>query len=532
MRNVQGKEGRAGRCSEMAQYPGKTGYYDQKELHQLSTCLGFPGGFLIDGLQSAHFAIELNKPVSDCVLRKLLESRHLEHKLEKVFNHYPAHHNRKLFLKAMSLLRHKRLNFSEISMARVAFELYRSEDHAGMLASASVVLTALNMLGRVMSPVQLETEIQKQQNTADFPSRIQMYEFMDLVTKCAHSKSVEREVEALTSVQSPMSTIECTESGGLLPLPNLDWLLLAKEEHICAHLDEQYRKSLYKKVKATPPSSNTDGVLLASRVYREESTANSRRQLHTLAPVLAQSQHQLFKARNGFAVLSKEQLQAAESLHTSRQSSRAGARSKLASRGGDTRLTDAGSRMSKKSSMSSRAGTRSNWVLDTSSEHPAGSRANMGSGHQYSPGHVSSLSRGDNYVTEFHDRLAQLPQSVTKEACSVEYLPKSKSVPVLPSLHQKSCKEEMTVEDLSEETSKKARTKSKMLSSTSAFQFSKLGEKESRSYCEDVGRVVSEQDIQHHRGLIDELKWEELRRKWQQQPNKLQCSSRIRHTTL
>ena len=526
----------------MAQYPEKTGYYDKKELRRLSTCLGFPGGLLIDGLQSTHFALEQNKPVSDSVLRKLLESRHLEQKLEKIFNHYPAYYNRKLFLKAMSLLRHKRLNFSEISMARLAFELYRSEDHAGMLASASVVLKALNMLGRVMSPVRLETEIQKQQNTVDFPTRIQMYEFMDLITKCAHSSAVEKEVETLTSVPSPMSTIECTESGDLLPLPNLDWLLLTKEEQVCTHLDEQYRKSLYKKVKAAPPSPNTDGALLASRVYREGSAANSRRQLRALVPALEQSQHQLFKARNGFTVLSNEQLQAAESLHASRQSSRAGARSKMASRGNDTRLANASSRMSMRCS---RAGMRQvpssklSAIIDSASRSRIDSSAGMDPEPQNSPGQVRSLSRSDNYVTEAHeipDRPVWLPQPATKEECTVEYLPKSKSVPVLPSLQQKNHKMEMTVEDLSEESSKRARPKSKKLSSTSAFQFNRLGKREgSPATCgyENIGRVVSEQDIQHHRGLIDELKWEELRRKWQQwPPNTLQCSSGMRSHTI
>jgi hypothetical protein len=343
----------------MARYPEKAGYYGRRELFRLSTCVGYPGNFLVAGLQTSGLAPDLNEPISETAIKDLLESKHLDHKLEKIFNHYPAYYNRKLFLKAMSLLKHRRMSFSEISMARVAFELYRSEDGAGMVASANVVLQALSMLGRVMSPVRLESELLKQQAIVDFPSRIQMYEFMDIITRCTDSRLVEKKVELLSSQKSIQDYAGFAE---LQPLPDLDQITMTRDEQIRAHLDEQYQKSMYKKTKVTPPSSDTRGVLQASRIRREEKAAGSRRQLHILAPALEQSQHQLSKARNGFTVLSKKQLHAAESLHASRVASRAEMRSGMVSRinktdsGMELRLDAAGTR----STMSSRAGSRMN----------------------------------------------------------------------------------------------------------------------------------------------------------------------------
>lgn len=430
----------------MALYPEKAGYYDRKELVRLSTCVGFPGSFLVDGLQSTHLAGGLDKPVSDGVIRKLLESRHLVCKLEKRFNHYPAHYNQKLFLKVMSLLRHKRLSFSEISTARVVFELYRDDDGAGMQASASVVLQALNMLGRLMSPIRLKSEILKQQATVDCPSRIQMYEFLDLAARCALTSTVEKE---MASIETPC-------------LPDSEELLMTKDERISAYLDKQYKHSLYKKITPTAHSCNTGQVVLASRVQREKSVTGSQQQLHVLTPALEHSQHQLLKARNGFMVFSMEQLQAAESLHASRQSSRAEMRSNIASR------ARARSHVNSRAGLQSRVGTRSK----------VGSRAGM-----------------------IKQEFGHCPPSPTM--MELERVPKSKSVPILPTLR-------VQEQNPSENTTQ--RPLSKLSSPSTGI----------------LHPVVSELDIQHHQGLMDELKWEEVRQRWQQPAIRIQYRPRYR----
>ena len=183
-------------------YPERVGYYDRKEIFRLCSCLGFPGSFLLEGLGHGSMPrFQSAERMSESVIKDLLNSKHFTARLEKTFNRYPAHYNRKLFLKAMLLLKQKQMSFSEISLARVSFELYCSEHGIGMLASANVVLQALSMLGRVMSPLKLEVEIQKQQAVVDFPSLIYLYEFMDLILKCALSSQVEEEMQSSESTE-------------------------------------------------------------------------------------------------------------------------------------------------------------------------------------------------------------------------------------------------------------------------------------------------------------------------------------------
>ena len=77
-------------------------------------------------------------------------------------------------------------------------------------------------------------EIQKQQTVVDFPSLIYLYEFMDLVLKCALSRQVEEE----------MQSSESTEEDD----PDFEKIFMTREERIRSFLDKQYQDSLYKKV--------------------------------------------------------------------------------------------------------------------------------------------------------------------------------------------------------------------------------------------------------------------------------------------
>ncbi len=315
----------------MAQYPVKAGFYDKNELSRLCSTLGYPGSFLLDGLkaassqqlQAALLKLSQNKRVSNRVVHALLKCKHMQTKLEKVFNRYPADFNKKLFAKAMSLLKYRRLSFSEISDARVAYDLYASEDGGGMLPSADTVLQALKMLERVMSPVRLESEIQKQQKVVDLPSSIQVYEFMDLVIKCALSSEVEREMEL---VENP----ELHDLNHMSSLTDFDQLLMTKDKKIQAFLDKQYRDSLFilkrEKEEAESNASSSISVHRLASSQREESVASALQQRRALTPSLEFSQHQLFRARGGFTVLTGEQCREIESLRASRQSSRAGMR--------------------------------------------------------------------------------------------------------------------------------------------------------------------------------------------------------------
>ena len=478
----------------MAQYPVKAGFYDKNELFHLSTTVGYPGDFLVDGfraasaqqLQSAHLKLSLNRRVSGKIIQDLLNCKHMQSRLEKVFNRYSADFNRKFFAKVLSLLKHRRLSFSEISNARIAFDLYSHEGGGGMLASTETVLQALKMLERVMSPIRLESEIQRQQKTVDLPSCIQVYEFLDLVIKCARSSEVEKEMELKQSS-------ELHDPNDITSVPDFDQLLMTKDKQILAYLDKQYRDYLFErkeKYESSASSSVSERTLTAS--YREERVASSLRQKRAFTPSLEYSQNQLFRARTGHAVLTGGQCQEIESLQASRQSSR------------------------------------------------AGKRPTTHSGMQ------SSLRHGKQGCKQDFSGKAQTPAPHYRGPKIYNHSMQSRSAPtLLPSIQHpaysdhedKAMRKEMVVEDLDEEISQICeasvyRASSALRESMSRIAlFSNPIEGTSRSTAKTAHRkrtkpksvevkmqyqpLVSDKDMERQQGLIDDIQWRELRRKQQ-----------------
>jgi hypothetical protein len=143
---------------------------------------------------------------------------------------------------------------------------------------------------------------------------------------------------------------------------------------------------------------------------------------------------------------------------------------------------------------------------------------------QASPGHGESPS---NQVAE-SDRLCHTPLTQDASSGTAEWLSKSQSVPLLPSLRGRRAG---MVDDVGASTSKvkqgtlRSNNASK-LSSTSEFQFCNENRHSHRGRVawDDrsfrPGPLVTELDVQRHRSLIAELKWEELRGKWQQESSK------------
>lgn len=473
-------------------FPAKAGQYDRNELFRLSSSVGFPGNFLVEGLecapspqmQSAYQRLCTSKPVRDRVVHELLKSKHIHPKLEKVFNKYPADYNRKVFLKAMSLLKHGRLNFSEISDTRLSFEVYMSEDGGGMLAEVDVVLQALKILERVMSPARLESEIQKQQAGVDLPSRIQMYEYMDLVVKSLRYSDVEKE----------MASIDADESD-TEPLSDFCQLLITKEQQLLAHLDRQYRNSLFKKEADPTPPVPADPVSARSVCSspRERARADSLRQRRALTPSLQYSQHQLLKARNGRLVFTPEQHREVELSLTLKQNS-------------------------SRDSTRCNTGHGGSSCFQSSPSHQMFERSRLAS-------RVSSRGR------------TPAPQTLTQSS-KTTFLIKSKSAPLLPSLREykgKTDSSEMVVEDLTEaicqicEKSVHSATNALRVSMSNMSQLGRLKEEGeeyvrvvparrtgggvARKSQRQIEPVVTELDIARHQGLIDDLEWREVRRR-------------------
>ena len=292
------------------QYPARKGHYTRKELSYLSMSLGFPHALLAKAFEnSVTMQIEWNRLVAGKTIREraliqLLESKALDHKLEKVFNKYPAKYNVKLIKKALSLLRHKQMTFSEISDARVAFEVHVCEDGSGMAAELQTVMPSLKLLERVMSPLKLETEIQKYQLHSEVPMRFQMYEFFSLVALCEKCETVE--VQMTLSAPNLEGPNAC-ESDTALSLPDFDQILMTSDQKVHKYLDSEYRASLYKEVEPTPPVLDTEHIV--SSGPRRSLISLAHEQSRALSPSLEESQSQLHRARSGYWVLSPKQYQ-------------------------------------------------------------------------------------------------------------------------------------------------------------------------------------------------------------------------------
>ena len=243
------------------------------------------------------------KPVSEKMIVKLLSSGALFKRLEKVFNKYPAKYNVKLIRKTMQHIRHRSLSFADIFDARVAFELYAYEDGSGIPAELSHLQQALKMVERIMSPSKLQMEIQRYSEVADVPSRLQMYEFFDIVALCGKTEIEEKRRESEMSLQE---TNTAKREGTFdVNLPDFDEVLMTTDQRVTAYLEAKYRQSLYRKPIPTPAPLVTDRIIRTNSRRSLTSLAND--QSRAITPCIEHSQSQLHRVRSGFYVLSEPQ---------------------------------------------------------------------------------------------------------------------------------------------------------------------------------------------------------------------------------
>ena len=196
------------------------------------------------------------------------------------------------------------MTFSEISDARVAFEVHVCEDGSGMPAELQTVMQSLKLLERVMSPLRMETEIQKYQLHSEAPMRFQMYEYFSLVALCEKCETVEVQM----TLSSPsLESLNACESDTALSLPDFDQILMTSDQKMHEYLDSKYRTSLYKEVEPTPPVLDTEHIV--SSAPRRSLVSLAHEQSQMLTPSLEESQSQLHRARSGHWVLSAKQYQ-------------------------------------------------------------------------------------------------------------------------------------------------------------------------------------------------------------------------------
>ncbi len=290
------------------EFPKVPGCFDKSELSSLSECLGYPGDMLICGMKS-YRSIQVESAlknleaglssVSSKLLAEVLEQRHMNRNLEHLFNNHSTQYNQKVFKKAMQMLQHHKLGFSELYKARVSYELYSEHAGGGMRPEEDAVLPALKMAGKVMAPLQLESVLKRHHSVCDLPPNIQLYEFIDIVASAQSLQDVVKELGKQTESAGTSSTS--------VMLSSYERTIMTEDEQVLTHLDRKYKASLYKDVKPKAPPAQFSHVQLVSGAARKTVSVMARRELHALAPCLEVSQQNVHQARNGFVTLSAKQ---------------------------------------------------------------------------------------------------------------------------------------------------------------------------------------------------------------------------------
>ena len=282
------------------QWPQTKGFYTKDELSRLCSCLGYPSNLFLDCLHATsevkpflrgdYLKCLAGRPLKESTIKQLLESKYLKQSLEKIFNRQDAKYNIKVIRRAMWLLRYRKMSYNEISEGRIAFEVYCTEDDNGLLANVETVLSALKMADKVISPLRLNHEIQKQQHIVDVPSRIQLYEFLNLMLLAIKPADVEEKIV------SNSTNLEKEQVLDDVSLPDFDELLMTSDQKVLQFLDKQYKSSIFKEVKpATAESMHAEDILSAAP--RRDLRMLSQEQFRAFSPSLEFSQAQLHQAR-------------------------------------------------------------------------------------------------------------------------------------------------------------------------------------------------------------------------------------------
>lgn len=284
----------------MQQFTEKKGYYRKRELGLLATSLGFPGSLLVNRFRIHHTATEDQaaeeadggeKTVSEKMIVRLLNSGDLFKRLEKVFNIYPAWYNMKLIRKAMQHIRHHSLSFTDISDCRRAFDIYAYGDGSGMPAELLHVRQALKVLERIMSPSRLQMEIQRFNDVSDVPSRLQLYEFMDIVAICGKTEVEERRLSEISISD---------EVSHELSVPDFGHILMTTDQKVSAYLESNYQQSFHRGKESPIPQLVDTLDCIVHTDSRKSLVSLAAEQSRALTPCLECSQSQLHRSRNGY----------------------------------------------------------------------------------------------------------------------------------------------------------------------------------------------------------------------------------------
>jgi len=255
-------------------FPKQKRWYTIAELKYLANSLGFDSSVFTKVIFSEKKTLG-SKGFQEKKFVEMLTLKMFDKYLDSTFNNKSAKDNVKTVKKALQLLRHKVLGFPEITQARITYFLYENDDQLGMDADRFTILKALKMCDRVISPTRLDKYLIDISLSVQIPCRLQLYEFLELVSLTVHVDDVAIRCEDDT--ESDFVTIQTRDQK---MLSTLDGEFKATQSLIGSSKEEYTPPKEYGMVRNCEHESS---VLLAQDQALElySSVANSTIQLRS-----------------------------------------------------------------------------------------------------------------------------------------------------------------------------------------------------------------------------------------------------------
>ena len=282
-------------------FTSKEGLFTNSELRILATSLGYDRN-LFHRVMGKTGSTSFNT-ISERVIHGWLDAKLLDADLDQVFNRYQADYNAKVIKEAIKLIGRKKLTFSDISLARNAFEAMTLEDPRGLQADIHTVLQALKMTDRVMAAEKLQYVMQCMSSDLETPDKLKLYEFLALVASAEKIWVCMKEMEEARAVQTHSTASgksSVADSAESFDIHVFDELFETPYQRLLKFLDWQYQASLIKQKKRlekVQPLFKPDTYVHNSGSKKLLALSHEQKRALTLG--LDKTMVQVLQARNG-----------------------------------------------------------------------------------------------------------------------------------------------------------------------------------------------------------------------------------------
>ncbi|XP_069840965.1 uncharacterized protein [Dendropsophus ebraccatus] len=217
-------------CNVEDEFPKQAGCYSETDLRRLAAALGFPSNSLESCLPpgTLHKGIITSKK-----LHRLLDLGYFTSALHFTFNMKSGLYNVKLILKCLDLLDRSALSFADIQEAKVAFCAYEHLDQKGVKAETGMLLKAIKMCGFAVSPQKLSMYLRQKRPSFVERGRVQLYEFLDLLTICEPRKK-------FSILDKRVQSTDKTHRG-LYQMDDMRTCALTPDEKLASHLNRRFQ---------------------------------------------------------------------------------------------------------------------------------------------------------------------------------------------------------------------------------------------------------------------------------------------------